>query len=129
VFKLGNTPPYTHVRQYVKGKNMNRLKIDLGRDGDPNGTPPSAWIIWDGETFRMEVECYKEAWCELGKENAEIFFNALGIKDNADIERVLRSRFTQSSTLQNFQLLDELMSICEKNNIKYAYNSWCSIDR
>ena len=108
---------------------MNRLKIDLGRDGDPNKTPPSVWIIWNGGTFRMEVECYKEAWCELDKENAEIFFNVLDVKNNDDIERVLRSHFTQSSTFQNFQLLDEFMSICKKHNIKYTYNSWSSIDR
>jgi len=106
----------------------NRYKIDLGRDGDPSQTPPSVWIIWDGEIFRMEVECYKEAWCELDKENAKIFFNVLGLKDNADIEHILRSRFTQSSMFKNFQLLDEFMSICDKNNIKYTYNSWCSID-
>ena len=105
---------------------MNTFKIDLGRDGDPYQMPPSAWIIWDGKTFRMEIECYKEAWCELDKENTEMLFNILNVEGNVDIESILRSQFTQSITFKNFQLLDKLISICKMHNIKYSYNSWCS---
>jgi len=104
----------------------NTFEIDLGRDGYPDQKPPSAWIIWDGTTFRMEVECYREAWCELDKENTEMLFSILNKEGNDDIKSILRNHFMQSITFQNFQLLDELISICKEHNIKYSYNSWFS---
>ncbi|MDR0718107.1 MAG: hypothetical protein LBF78_00610 [Treponema sp.] len=105
-----------------------KFKIDLGRDGDPNGDPASVWIILENGTLHIEVEDYKESWCDLDIANTQKFFKTLGIDDkNAiEIEETLKQNFMQSPVLKNFMVLDKFRTICDANNIQYTMNSWLS---
>jgi len=103
-------------------------KIDLGRDGNPEGTPPSVWIILEDGKLRIQVECYSEAWYDLDEANTQKFLIAMGIndKDTSEIEKNLKQHFRQSSDFKNFDVLDKFKSICDANNIQCKYNAWSS---
>jgi len=109
---------------------MDKITIDLGRDGDPDGTPASVWInITDG-AFRMEVECYKEAWCDLDASNFEKLLKELKIWGESDdcVVQFFKTQFMQNETQENFEVLDKFMKMCDQFNVKYNYNSWFSMD-
>jgi hypothetical protein len=107
-----------------------RLKIHLGRDGDPNGKPASVWIILENDKLHIEVEDYMEAMSDLDVANTKKFFKTLGIDDKnaVKIEEILKQHFMQSPVLKNFGVLDKFRSICDANNIQYTTNSWLGGD-
>ena len=102
--------------------------IYLGRDGNPDDTPASVWIIIEDDKLHIEVECYKEAWCDLDEANTQKFLTTMGInnKETVEIEKILKQYFIQSSDFKNFDILNKFKSICDTNNIQYNYNAWSS---
>ena len=102
--------------------------INLGRDGNPNGTPASVWIIIENDNLHIEVEYYKEAWYDLDEVNTQRFLIVMGINDKntVEIEEILKQHFIQSPEFKNFDVLDKFGDICDANNIQYKYNSWSS---
>jgi hypothetical protein len=110
----------------TKELKTERLRIDLGRDGDPNGKSASVWIILENGTLHIEVEDNMEAMCNLDIANTQKLFKALGINDKnaVEIEETLKQHFMQSPELKNFAVLDKFRKICDTNTIQYTANSW-----
>jgi len=102
--------------------------IPLGRDGNPDDTPPSVWIIIEDDKLHIEVEYYSEAWYDLDEANTQKFLIVMGIndKETVEIEKILKQHFIQSSDFKNFDIFDKFRNICDANNIQYKYNAWSS---